>query len=287
MGNENSNDDFRDNSLIDSDLDVITYKGKRIMSFDEEGNAEDEDSQKINLEKEKEEKNTVPVIFRWDDGGNNVYVTGSFCNWGQFFLMKKNSEGVYELKLDLPKCRFEYKFKVDGEWKCNKKYPTCINENNENNYLDTTYWEISIEKSEETENSTTELSVLHSRGTKSVVSNSEFEKYKNIYSTCIPKIDEMNTETPSVPNLYNNTFNLDINEKQIKLKKLNDNDYYEEKEQNLLSDNYSYKKLDNVCPEQINHLITNLKNNDNQKLDKKYSFISRYRLKFTNFVYYK
>ena len=88
MGNENSNDNFRDNSLIDSELDVITYKGKKIISFVEEGNAVDVNSEKVNLEKEKEEKNTVPVIFRWDEGGNNVYVTGSFCNWGQFFLMK-------------------------------------------------------------------------------------------------------------------------------------------------------------------------------------------------------
>ena len=287
MGNENSNDNFRDNSLIDSELDVITYKGKKIISFVEEGNAVDVNSEKVNLEKEKEEKNTVPVIFRWDEGGNNVYVTGSFCNWGQFFLMKKNSEGVYELKLDLPKCRFEYKFKVDGEWKCNKKYPTCINESNENNYLDTTNWEISIEKSEETENSTTEVSVLHSRGTKSAVSNSEFVKYKNNYTTRIPKIDDMNTETPSVPHLYNNTFNLDKNEKQKKLKKINNNEYFVVREQNLLSDNYSYKKLDNVYPEQINHLITNLKKDKSQKLNKKYLFVNRYRLKFTNFVYYK
>ena len=214
MGSESSkdNDEFKDNSLINSEDDELSCHGKKNNSPEEEGYADDEDySQKGNNNLIKEEKlktkNTVPVVFRWDEEGNSVYVTGSFCNWSQFFLMKKNNDGVHELKLELPKCRFEYKFKVDGEWKCNKKYPICDNENYENNYLDTTNWEISIDKSEETENSTTDLSNLYSRGPKSAISCSEFEKSKNNYSIYIPKKDEMNINAPRLPELYKNENN--------------------------------------------------------------------------------
>ena len=45
----------------------------------------------------------VPVTFEWDGGGNNVYLTGNFCNWKQFFLMKKEENGKFILNLNLPK----------------------------------------------------------------------------------------------------------------------------------------------------------------------------------------
>lgn len=289
MGSESSknNNEFKDNSLLDSEEDEIEYN-KQKKSPEEEGyldNTNEDSFQKGNnntlIKEEKiKTKNTVPVVFRWDGEGNSVYVTGSFCNWTQFFLMKKNNEGAYELKLDLPKCRFEYKFKVDGEWKCNKKYPVCINENNENNYLDTTNWEISIDKSED---STTDLSNLYSRGPKSAISCSEFEKSKNNYSLYIPKRDQMNIDAPRLPGSYKNIINLDINEKQ---NKIGENKYLSAKENNILSDNYTYKKINNLQHEQINHLRTNLGSAKNN-IEGKSSFVSRYRLKFTTFVYYK
>lgn len=27
------------------------------------------------------EKRTIPIVFRWDGGGNEVYICGSFNNW--------------------------------------------------------------------------------------------------------------------------------------------------------------------------------------------------------------
>jgi hypothetical protein len=31
----------------------------------------------------------IPITFTWKEGGTNVYVTGSFSNWNQWFQMVK------------------------------------------------------------------------------------------------------------------------------------------------------------------------------------------------------
>ena len=84
-----------------------------------------------------EKKIRIPVTIEWDKGGNNVYVTGNFCNWNQFFLMKKDKKGKFNLKLNLPKGIYQYKFKVDEEWEYNDKFPTCNENGIINNYIDT------------------------------------------------------------------------------------------------------------------------------------------------------
>ena len=99
MGSENSKQ-FRDNSLLSFDENSIDYDGiitTEESSIDEEKNDEDKDiyqcipdKNQININKPKVDKNKVPVTFEWDQGGNSVYVTGSFCNWEQFFLMEKS-----------------------------------------------------------------------------------------------------------------------------------------------------------------------------------------------------
>ena len=48
----------------------------------------------LNFSKEKnnfqQKKPTrYATLFQWDGEGNNVYLTGSFCDWQQFFEMEK------------------------------------------------------------------------------------------------------------------------------------------------------------------------------------------------------
>jgi len=77
----------------------------------------------------------------WKEGGNTVYVTGSFSNWKQWFLMNKNPSNDKEfiITLELPKGVYFFKFIVDSNWKCSKDYHIEYDGNgNYNNKLDTT-----------------------------------------------------------------------------------------------------------------------------------------------------
>jgi hypothetical protein len=42
-----------------------------------------------NGEKNEVKDNKVQTIFEWKEGGNSVYVTGTFSNWNQWFLMNR------------------------------------------------------------------------------------------------------------------------------------------------------------------------------------------------------
>ena len=114
-------------------------------------------SDKKNIE--KKDKNKYPIIFEWTGGGNSVYLSGSFCNWNQLFLMQKNSEGKYILQLDVNKGIIQYKFKVDNEWKINQNLPSILDHGNLNNYIDLNKLDIiSRDKSEATTDENTDSS---------------------------------------------------------------------------------------------------------------------------------
>lgn len=90
----------------------------------------------------------IKTVFYWRDFGNTVYITGNFSNWSQWFLMNKEENNLFSLvlvklliniKQDLPKGIYQFKFIVDKVWKCSKDYQT-INDgkNNINNIIDNT-----------------------------------------------------------------------------------------------------------------------------------------------------
>lgn len=222
-----------------------------------------------------------PTTFEWDNGGNSVFVTGSFCQWKQFFLMKKDSSKNFVLNLNLPRGIHQYKFKVDGEWKYNPKFPICNDGGNINNYLDTTNLEITIKTNDEG---------ITAISTNITENNNDPSKASKKYSKNLLKVNselsqnqnqnEFFDKITTVPIHFKKTMNLDLitNQNNIGIKK-----YMSIKEKNVLSDNLSFKKINTAPIEQINHL--NSKNLENQSIICAVS--SRFRYKFTTFVYYK
>ena len=84
----------------------------------------------------------IPTAFTWREGGSTVYVTGSFANWKQWFLMNKSSTEnndnpwVFRLTLELARGTHQYKFIVDKLWRISKDSPTIKDENgNINNII--------------------------------------------------------------------------------------------------------------------------------------------------------
>ena len=91
---------------------------------------------------DKSLENKVPTKFEWKEGGDNVLLTGSFCNWNQkFVLNKNNSTNFFEIILYLPKGTYQFKFIVDDIWKCSIYYPIISDDNNnDNNIFDNSFF---------------------------------------------------------------------------------------------------------------------------------------------------
>lgn len=84
-------------------------------------------------------KCAVPVPFRWHHGaGREVYVVGSFSNWQtKIRLTREPDSDSYGTVVQIVPGIHQYKFIVDGEWRCAQDQPRCLDSvGNENNCIE-------------------------------------------------------------------------------------------------------------------------------------------------------
>ena len=260
-----------------------------------------QDDKNININKKNSEKNIkeISTEFFWDEGGNTVYITGSFCDWKEFFLMEEKSKGVFKKTIMLLPGFYQYKFKVDNNWAYSKKQPKFEDNNgNVNNFIDTTQINLETNKNEvEVEIKETTLKEKNKKDNiniKRKSSNSSLGLLNNIeYSTYIPLKGEFNIKPLSLPGLYKTHYIL--NEKKnkvIKERKFSQIEYVDQTNNSIrslsnskyLENNELYVGFQNLYHIHSNHLhskkIVDSKNTIT-------SIITRYRAKYSTFIYYK
>ena len=67
----------------------------------------------------------LPTVFKWDGGGKQVFITGTFSNWKTLPMVK--SHGDFVTIVDLGEGEHEYKFLVDGQWMHDPTEPVVEN----------------------------------------------------------------------------------------------------------------------------------------------------------------
>lgn len=77
-------------------------------------------------QKEDIEKPALPTVFKWDGGGKQVYISGTFSEWKALPMVK--SHGDFVTIIDLPEGEHQFKFYVDGEWRHDPKLKNVENE---------------------------------------------------------------------------------------------------------------------------------------------------------------
>ncbi|KAI7853937.1 5'-AMP-activated protein kinase beta subunit, interation domain-containing protein [Circinella umbellata] len=77
----------------------------------------------------------VPTMISWSQGGNSVYVTGTFNGWKHKIKLVKSTQD-FATVLELPPGTHRLKFIVDDEWKCSNEMETATDpDGNLVNYL--------------------------------------------------------------------------------------------------------------------------------------------------------
>jgi len=84
----------------------------------------------------REEKEKVPIQFKWTRGGEDVFVTGSFNEWQGKIRMNQNEAGEFILIVPIAPGIHQYKFIVDEEWKLNPDSPTVEDQGVTNNIIE-------------------------------------------------------------------------------------------------------------------------------------------------------
>ena len=297
--------DLNEKILIEQNNDekINTENIKEIDSMQDNNNNEIENNNGNNT-------NEIRTEFYWDEGGNNIYITGSFCNWEKFLMMEKNEKGIYTIALMLPPGFYQYKFKVDDNWAYSKKQPKFEDNNgNVNNFIDTTHYEnLNQNKNEEKKETKVKSNKSNKDPKKIKEEKQKKEKRKSSnssigiinnsnYSTYIPLKGELSTKPLSLPGLYKTHYIL--NEKKnkiIKERKFSQIEYVDHTNNSirssthdLSSSNYFVNNDPYVGFQNLYHIHSNhLHSKEN--VDSKNavtSIIRRYRAKFSTFIYYK
>ncbi|XP_065370389.1 5'-AMP-activated protein kinase subunit beta-1 [Calliphora vicina] len=97
--------------------------------------ANDEAPQKTQQELDEEEMRNpaLPTVLRWDGGGQNVMISGTFTQWKPVPMVRSHANFV--TIIDLPEGDHQYKFCVDGEWKHDPKLKSVENDAGEKSNL--------------------------------------------------------------------------------------------------------------------------------------------------------
>jgi len=78
----------------------------------------------------------VPTVFKWEHGGNHVYITGTFNNWERQIPMHRSGHDFTYVH-NLKRGKHAFKFIVDDEWRFASDHPTIADvEGRINNYID-------------------------------------------------------------------------------------------------------------------------------------------------------
>lgn len=115
--NSSSANEKNPNSFLEINTkESSSYRG--IKTIENEDSSEKNTTEEINKREKRTEKTTnctsvtenvcvdescikIPTNFEWKESAGVVYLTGSFSNWTQWFMMSKKSHDLFELTLVL------------------------------------------------------------------------------------------------------------------------------------------------------------------------------------------
>ena len=192
-----------------------------------------------NNEKKKyisdDNKKLYSILFQWEGEAEKVYLTGSFCNWINFYEMQKIKNKFF-FTLFLQKGTYQYKFKVDSVWKCNDNYPTCSDQHgNINNYIEVTNRKL--------EEMTSDFSTSSISDYQEDNSENSLYEFSNIFNKSEDNI-----------NIKLNKDDVNNNKESIRNNLSNPKNFFEEKEDINSSSNNPYHKIMPINDEITNHL---------------------------------
>lgn len=67
----------------------------------------------------------IATVIEWRQGGNKVYVTGSFTGWRKMIKLSKNEAGNFSTTIRLPAGTHRLRFVVDNEMRCSDYLATA------------------------------------------------------------------------------------------------------------------------------------------------------------------
>ena len=201
-------------NLDDNIRDYSSYPGikSNTVSLNTESPTNETSIRSRSESMQSESKDLIEVNFIWKEGGNDIYVTGSFVNSKQWFNLERTGDS-FQRKILLPKEKHLFKFIVDNDWKNSSFYDKTTDEKgNVNNVIDLKV--ISASNKEKPKKACNEDKTPK---TKTETNNKKLSVNidNSPYSEVVPDRRSLNNEAPVLPSSYNSKFCLNNNLSQL------------------------------------------------------------------------
>ena len=285
---------------IDSISQLVKSQNEQSLD-DIEDNEKESNNQKSERDKENEKENiennnnkdnkniekpSYIYTFTWEEGGNEVKLIGSFSDWKNSYIMKKDiKDNVFKTSLSLNNEIYTYKFIVDGEWKYSQKQPIKKDDQgNINNILDLTNFFLNLSSTPKTteENKSLSKKIINKKKSSKLNNKKSSKKVKKENDDFHRENNDTNQFTePRKNNIIGNPFNLNNESKQYKI---GNQRYYGFEQSNFFSSQNSYLKISGYRHNILEHIL--LPKNNKENYDIKIGLSQRYRGKATTIIYY-
>jgi 5'-AMP-activated protein kinase regulatory beta subunit len=145
---------------------------------------------------------TVPTVFRWEHGGRQVYITGTFNGWSRQIPMHRSGNDFTYIH-NLERKKHAFKFIVDDEWRFAPDQPTVADiEGRINNFIDVTdFLAYTGDKDFEKEKAAAEYGAVEPEDGKDdgVEVDPALDKDGEVFSHNMPDMDDYTKEPPPLP----------------------------------------------------------------------------------------
>lgn len=275
---------------LDENLkDYSSYRGikSNTQSINTESPTNETSIQSNSSSIHKDSNDLVEVEFIWKEGGNEVFLTGSFVNWKQWFNLEKKENQVFSRKIKLPKEAHFFKFIVDKEWKASSFYNRITDEKgNINNSISLS---TPIKNKPQQDNQLKSPSKVREKEKDKDKAKPKEKKSNQVIlndfcSKIIPERSNFNSEAPNLPESYFEKFSLTHNNSFLKGKSNLNSESLNSIYQNS---NCSGKSL--IIPPHVNlnHCLVSKSNEISGVENVIISHSTRVRHKFVTLLYYK
>jgi len=148
---------------------------------------------------------TVPTVFRWEHGGRQVYITGTFNGWSRQIPMHRSGNDFTYIH-NLKRGKHAFKFIVDDEWRFAPDQPTVADiEGRINNFIDVTDFKpYTGDREFEKEKAAAEYGFIADEEDASVTQPKDDDgtgpdRDGEVFSQTMPDMDEYTKEPPPLP----------------------------------------------------------------------------------------
>lgn len=171
------------------------------------------DAEQARVESGWLDDDTVPTVFRWEHGGRQVYITGTFNGWSRQIPMHRSGNDFTYIH-NLKRGKHAFKFIVDDEWRFAPDQPTVADiEGRINNFIDVTDFKAYTgDKDFEKEKAAAEYGIYGTANEQNEVGEAQGgeesdskdaankpDRDGEIFSQNMPDLDEYTKEPPPLP----------------------------------------------------------------------------------------